>query len=202
MQMLRFHPFSSLPPRLNEMTHSLRKSRRRLVWGLKRCCSAPAAKWGNRFCSYTKIVTLSSPGSYFCLILNLCSILDQSSLKDLLVGVHHSADDKFRGELDFAFASSQVSEIIGKKKGKKKRINCCYLVCLMLFCCFVISACSQQFLSSCLLSQFLKFSLNPRHTKRWRWWKQLFFFGNLQKISIKTSVFFCWGKPTEQLVLV
>lgn len=42
---------------------------------LMRCCPAPAVKRGNLFCSYTKIVTLSSPVSYFCPILNLCSLL-------------------------------------------------------------------------------------------------------------------------------
>lgn len=90
MQMLRFHPFSSLPRGLNEMTHSLCKNRRRLVWGLKRCRLVPAAKRGNLFGSHTKIVTLSSPASYFCLLLNLCSVLNQSLLKDLLVGVHQT----------------------------------------------------------------------------------------------------------------
>lgn len=142
MQMLRFHTFSSLPPRLNKMSHSLRKSRRRLLWGLKQCCSAPAAKRGNRFCSYTKIVTLSSPGSYFCLILNLCSFLDQ----DLLVGVHQSAADKFRKGPDFALIlRCQRSRV--KKKTPQKTLTCCYLVCLMFCHRFVISAsCYHLFL--------------------------------------------------------
>lgn len=128
MQMLPFPPFSSLPRGLNEMTHSLCKSRRRLVWGLKRCCSAPAAKRGNLFCSYTKIVTLSSPAGYFCLILlNLCSILDQSLLKELLVRVHESA------EMDLTSPVLWFSGVWDHKEKKTKKSDKLYLVCLMRF---------------------------------------------------------------------
>lgn len=122
MQMLPFHPFSSLPRRLNEMTHSLRKSRRRLVWGLKRSCLAPAAKRGNLYCSYTKIVTLSSPASYFCLILNLFSVLKRSLVKDLLGGVHQSAADKFRKGPDSACALILRCKRSLEKKRKKDKL--------------------------------------------------------------------------------